>query len=152
MAENRFRITLDLQHNYAFTAEFGLPGVPPLTLDEPPPLGGGVGPNAARLIAAAVGNCLAASLLFCLRKSRIQVRQLRATVEGSLVRNERGRLRLGEIQVRLAPEVAPEDRDRMGRCLELFEDFCIVTESVRQGIPVTVEVGGGRPLSAPAAR
>lgn len=152
MEQDRFALTLDLQHDYAFTAEFGLPGVPPLTLDEPPPLGAGDGPNAARLIAAAVGNCLAASLLFCLRKSRIQLKQLHAAVEGTLVRNERGRLRIGEIQVRLAPEVAPEDRDRMGRCLELFEDFCIVTESVRQGIPVTVEVGADRSLNAPAAR
>jgi hypothetical protein len=28
----------------------------------------------------------------------------------------------------------------MRRCLELFQDFCIVTESVRQGIPVSVDV------------
>ena len=152
MEQDRFALTLDLQHDYAFTAAFGLPGVPDLALDEPALLGAGAGPNAARLIAAAVGNCLAASLLFCLRKSRIRVNQLHAAVEGTLVRNERGRLRIGEIQVRLAPDVAPEDRDRMGRCLELFEDFCIVTESVRQGIPVTVEVGGGRPLTAPATR
>jgi uncharacterized OsmC-like protein len=119
---------------------FGLDGVPDLTLDEPPPLGEGRGPNAARLIAAAVGNCLAASLTFCLRRSRIQVRQLRATVEGTFARNERGRLRIGEIRVKLAPDVAPEDRDRMSRCLDLYEDFCIVTESVRNGFPVTVEV------------
>jgi len=114
--------------------------VPDLTLDEPPPLGEGSGPNAARLIAAAVGNCLAASLAFCLKRSRIPLKQLRATVEGTLVRNERGRQRIGEIRVKLAPDVAPEDRDRMERCLELYEDFCIVTESVRNGIPISVEV------------
>ena len=114
--------------------------MPDLTLDEPPPLGEGSGPNAARLIAAAVGNCLAASLAFCLKRSRIPLKQLRATVEGTLVRNERGRQRIGEIRVKLAPDVAPEDRDRMERCLELYEDFCIVTESVRNGIPISVEV------------
>jgi hypothetical protein len=26
------------------------------------------------------------------------------------------------------------------RCLEQFEDFCIVTQSIRQGIPVSVSV------------
>jgi uncharacterized OsmC-like protein len=149
MEQDRFALTLTLQDGYAFTADFGMAGVPDLTLDEPPPLGAGVGPNAARLIAAAVGNCLGASLLFCLRKSRIHVKQLRVSVEGTIVRNERGRLRIGEIRVRLAPDVVPQDRDRMGRCLELFEDFCIVTESVRQGIPIAVEVAA-EPVGAGA--
>lgn len=138
MEENRFALTL--QDGYAFTVDFGQEGVPDLTLDEPPPLGAGRGPNAARLLAAGVGNCLAASLLFCLRKSRIDVKQLRTTVEGTLVRNERGRFRTGGIRVKLALDVAPEQRDRMGRCLELFEDFCVVTESVRRGVIVDVEV------------
>jgi organic hydroperoxide reductase OsmC/OhrA len=149
MERDQFALTLTLQDGYAFTADFGLPGVPPLTLDEPPPLGAGLGPNAARLLAAAVGNCLAASLLFCLRKARIHVKQLRASVTGDLVRTARGRLRVGGIRVRLAPDVAPEDRDRMARCLGLFEDFCIVTESVRQGIPVAVEVAA-EPVAAGA--
>lgn len=140
MAETQFALELTLQSGYAFTVDFGQEGVAELTVDEPPPLGGGVGPNAARLIAAAVGNCLGASLLFCLRRARIPVKQLRATVEGALVRNERGRFRIGAIRVKLAPDVAREDRDRMGRCLDVFEDYCVVTESVRQGIPVAVEV------------
>ncbi len=100
----------------------------------------GRGPNPARLLAAAVGNCLGASLLFCLRRSRIEIHGLRIAVDVSLERNERGRLRIGEIQVTMAPDMEPEQRERMGRCLELFEDFCIVTESVRHGIKVQVAV------------
>ena len=49
-------------------------------------------------------------------------------------------MRIGSLRVRLSPDVPPADRERMGRCLELFEDFCIVTESVRQGINVEVAV------------
>jgi uncharacterized OsmC-like protein len=138
--QDRFALTLTLQHDYAFTVDFGQDGVPDLEVDEPPPLGTGRGPNPARLLAAAVGNCLGASLLYCLRRSRIEIHGLRIEVEASLERNERGRLRVGEIHVTLAPDMEPEQRERMGRCLELFEDFCIVTESVRQGVKVSVEV------------
>lgn len=148
MAETQFALELTLESGYAFTVDFGQEGVPDLTVDEPPPLGAATGPNAARLIAAAVGNCLGASLLFCLRRSRIHVKRLRVTVEGTLVRNERGRFRIGEIRVKLAPDVPPEERDRMGRCLEVFEDYCVVTESVREGIPVAVEVVAAPVLSA----
>ncbi len=142
----RFALSLTLQDGYAFAADFAQEGVPPLLVDEPPPLGAGQGPNPARLLAVAVASCLSASLLFCLRKARIDVAAFRTTVEGTLARNESGRMRIGGIRVRLAPQVAPEQRDRMGRCLDLFEDFCIVTESVRQGIEVDVAVEG-----APAA-
>jgi organic hydroperoxide reductase OsmC/OhrA len=144
MDERSFTVALTLQDGYAFTVDFGEGGgggtAPGFVADEPPPLGAGRGPNAARLLAAAIGSCLGASLLFCLRKAHIEVAGLRTTVAGTLVRNERGRLRVGEIRVRLAPAVAPEARERIGRCLELFEDFCVVTESVRRGLPVAVEV------------
>jgi hypothetical protein len=53
-------------------------------------------------------------------------------------RNAAGRLRIGGVAVRIAVDVAPEDGPRMGRCLGLFEDFCVVTQSVRGGIPVDV--------------
>jgi organic hydroperoxide reductase OsmC/OhrA len=148
MAEIHVNLELTLQSGYAFTVDFGQEGVPDLTVDEPPPLGAGTGPNAARLIAVAIGNCLGASLLFCLRRSRIPVKELRAGVEGRLVRDARGRLRIGEIRVKLAPDVALEDRKRMDRCLALYEDYCLVTESVRHGIPVTVEVEPAPALTA----
>jgi organic hydroperoxide reductase OsmC/OhrA len=138
--EKPFTLALTLRDGYAFSVDFEQEGIPPLLLDESPPLGVGRGPDAARLLAAAIGNCLGASLLYCLRKARVEVRGMHTTVEGTLVRNQRGRVRIGAIRVKLAPDVAPEQRDRVSRCLGLFEDFCIVTESVRQGVRVDVEV------------
>ncbi|HXF95313.1 MAG TPA: OsmC family protein [Gemmatimonadales bacterium] len=142
MAGEHFGVTLTLQDGYRFAADFGLPGVPPLELDEPPPLGEGRGPNAAQVLAAAVGNCLAASLAYCLRRARLDVLGMDARVEGAMVRNERGRLRLGPLRVTLEARVPPDQHQRMGRCLELFEDFCVVTQSVRAGLDVTVTVAG----------
>jgi organic hydroperoxide reductase OsmC/OhrA len=139
-AAEQFTVAMTLRDGYSFTVDFADGEGPPLIVDELPPLGEARGPNPARLLAAAIGSCLSASLLFCLRKSRLDVSGLRTTVDGTLVRNDRGRLRIGAIRVRLAPELAPEQRERMGRCLQLFEDFCTVTESVRNGINVDVEV------------
>ena len=44
------------------------------------------------------------------------------------------------VRVRLEPVVPAAQHERMARCLEVFEDFCIVTASVRQAVDVRVEV------------
>lgn len=138
-----FEVHLDQEDRYRFRVDFGQQGVEPLIVDEPPPLGAGEGPNASRLLAGAVGHCLSASALFCLEKARIPVRGVHTTVSGRLERSDRGRLRVGGLTVHLHLDVDEADRQRMGRCLDLFEDFCVVTASVRQGIPVEVEVSSG---------
>ena len=95
-------------------------------------------------MAAAVANCLAASLLFCLRKSRVEGVKIRATVAGALERNASRRIRIGGFDVKIHVDgLAAENDARFERCLGLFEDFCVVTESVRQGVPVAVEVVRG---------
>jgi organic hydroperoxide reductase OsmC/OhrA len=134
------RVELTLSEGYRFEVDFGSPAVPGFEVDEYPPLGQAGGPNPTRMLSAAIGHCLSASLLFCLRKARIEVTDLRAVAEVYLTRNEKGRLRIGDLRVTLAPSVSPKDRDRLTRCLDLFEDFCVVTESVRQGIAVSVTV------------
>lgn len=140
MSGEPFEVTLTLDHDFEFDVDFGQTGVPDLRMDEPEPLGGGAGPNAARLLAAAVGNCLSSSALFCMRKARVPVTGMRTTVRTTLVRSEAGRLRIGGIEVELHPEVPDEEQARIVRCLDLFEDFCLVTESVRAGIDVGVDV------------
>ena len=49
-------------------------------------------------------------------------------------------LRISSLDVQLVPRLDEPDRARLGRCLEVFESFCTVTESVRQGIAVNVLV------------
>jgi organic hydroperoxide reductase OsmC/OhrA len=76
---------------------------------------------------------------------------MRTIVSGTLVRDDRGRLRIGGVAVRLHPRVAAEDRERLGRCLELFEEFCVVTQSVRRDIDVQVTVEPVDPEAHPTA-
>ena len=114
---------------------------PDLFLDEPPSLGGsGKGPNAARMIVAGVANCLSASLVFCLGKSRANIEGMKVRCHGTLERNERGRLRLKRIRIEPLVKMQADEMAKLERCLGIFEDFCIVTESVRTGIPVDLQV------------
>ncbi len=135
-------VSLTLKENYEFLATFEkFPDIAPIPLDEPPPLGSGHGPNASAMLGAAVGHCLAASLLFCLRRSRTDVSGTDVKVTVRLARSDKGRLRIAGIDVAIEPELAAgQDPARFERCQELFEDFCVVTQSVRNGIPVDVKV------------
>ena len=143
-----FRADVVQRDHFRFDVTFEDESWAPIVVDEPEPLGAGTGPNAARLLAGAVGNCLAASLLLCMEKARVNITDLRARVEGTMERNENGRLRISGMNVTLAPTVEGQPTNRYDRCLGLFEDFCIVTQSVREGIDVDVRV---EPTFVPAS-
>jgi len=138
--EKNFTIELERLQDYSFRVDFGLEGVEELLMDEPEPLGKGVGPNASRLLAAAMGNCLSSSLLFCLQRARAPIKGMKTEVNGKMTRNEKGRWRITEISVELNPDVDKEYISQMEKCTKLFEDFCIVSKSVQQGIPLQVKV------------
>jgi len=132
--------TIDLVENYRFRVGFDNEAKTELIMDEPRPVGEGAGPNASRVLAAAVGNCLTASLLFCLRKARIDIADIRSTAKVTVARNEEGYWRIQKLDIVLEPDVKSHDEPRTKRCLEIFENYCVVTSSVRKGIQVNVEV------------
>jgi len=135
-----FEITLAREDRYRFEVAFGDANGTTLVVDEPPPLGEGAGPSPTRVLAAAIGNCLSASLLFCLQRAHVDVRDVRTRVTGTIVRNDKGRLRLGPLQVVIEPETGDVPPAKIAKCLEIFEDFCTVTASARAGLVVDVQV------------
>ena len=139
--KTEFDVILEQVKDYKFTVAFDDESLQSLTMDEPTPIGTAEGPSSSRLLAAAIGHCMSASLLFCLNKSRISMKHVSTRVHATLAKNDAGRWRVQAIKVNVAADPLNEtDRERMRRCLEIFEDFCIVTQSVRKGIDVQVTV------------
>ena len=130
-------VELRQESGYRFANRFG-PGMPVLYADEPPPLGAGSGPSPMQLLAAAVANCLAASLLFALKKYKQSPEPIAAVASATEGRNEHKRLRVVGLQARLTLGVPASSLQNLDRALAQFEDFCTVTASVRHGIPVHV--------------
>ncbi len=138
MSENQsFSVSMELLENYLFQIDFGEFGN--LMSDEPEPLGDGEGPNPARLLAASVANCLAASLMFAIRKYKEDPGKVKADVTGTLARVD-GRYRIESLKVQVHLGNQAEAIPHLERAMAQFEDFCIVTQSVRSGIKVDVEV------------
>ena len=134
------RITLEQEEDYSFRIRFDDTTIADLMTDEPAPLGKGEGPNPTRLLVSAVANCLSASLLFALRKFRNTPGRLVTHATAELVRNEQGRLRVGHIHADIQLAEAGTAHASLERILAQFENFCVVTESVRHGIEVSVSI------------
>lgn len=130
-------VKLTLEDNYLFKVDFGEFG--DIYTDEPEPLGQGEGPNPVRLLVAAVANCLSASLMFALRKQKNDPGEVTANVTGVLAR-ENHRWRVDHVDVAIQLGNQADSLPSLDKALKQFEDFCVVTQSVRSGIKVNVTV------------
>jgi uncharacterized OsmC-like protein len=152
MSLEPIHLTLEQEDGFAFRISFDDTGLASLLADESPPLGEDRGPNPQRLLLAAVANCLSASLLFALRKFHNEAGRITAKIEAVPERNAEGRWRIPRARVELRLDGPAGDYRQLPRILGQFEDFCVVTQSVRHGIDVDVRVvdGDGKVLSGGA--
>jgi uncharacterized OsmC-like protein len=139
MSETLQTVRLTQVLDYQFDVDFGTPGSA-LRADEPAPLGQGLGPSPVQLLAAAVGNCLSASLLFALRKFKQLPEPLTCTVQADVGRNAEGRMRVLGLTATLTLGVPASHIEHLDRVLGGFESYCTVTQSVSPAIPVAVQV------------
>ncbi len=138
MDDNQLTVTLEQIGGFEFLVKFD-EGTE-LLMDEPKPLGEGKGPSASKVLSAAIGNCLSASLLFCLQKARVDTRRIKTTVITTVKRNENKRVRVGPVHVQINIDLDKGPRPKINQCIKLFQDFCVVTASIRRGVDVSVEV------------
>ena len=135
-------VRLQQQHDYQFLIHFG-ESLPPLLSDEPPPIGQGQGPTPLQLLAAAVANCLTASLHFAFDKFKQHPGAIRAQAKVTVARNAQRRARIKNIEVQIYLTANAADMQLLQKILDQFEDFCTVTQSVREGIDIDVKVFDG---------
>ncbi|MHA1455071.1 MAG: OsmC family protein [Promethearchaeota archaeon] len=100
-----------------------------------------IGPNPSRLLGLALLGCLSASFIFCLKKKDLTLEDLKADAEIHIGRNEKGFLRVLKIDVNIKTTINdPDTRKRAEQCKKMFEQYCTVTQAVREGIEVNVNV------------
>ena len=138
----QFKISVDQIDGYEFHVKFDKELHQPISMDEAAPLGKDSAPDAARMLAAAVGNCLSASLLFASKKQGLILTGVQTEVTVDIVKNVNRRLRIGKISVVIDPGLKPVDLEKARAAAAVFEDFCTVTASIRQGIPVEATIKG----------
>ena len=141
-AERRFVVSLSRDGGYRFSSqasEDGRSHGEPFASDEPDPIGEASGPSTPALLAAAIGHCLSASLLEALRHAHLEVTDCETVATAVVKPNAEGLPRIDHVDVVIRPRIA-ENSPRIERCVEVFERYCTVTSSVKEGIDVRVGV------------
>lgn len=140
--KNKLKVGLNLEKEMIFKCDLGEIAVEDCYIDESnkkePEMWG---PNPSRMLGVAILGCLSASFIFCLKKKDFTIEDLEAKGEVTIGRNEKGFWRVQKIDVDIKPRIdTPEMRKRADRCRKMFEDYCIVTQAVREGIEVNVNL------------
>ena len=128
--------------DYKFIVDFNEDSIKDLLMDESEdiPGGEGKGPTASMLLAAAIGNCLSASLYFCLTKKKNTVNELKTKVIVFRERNKEGFWRISEAKVIITPDIENAEDSSVQRCIEIFRKYCVVSSSIEEGIKIDVTV------------
>ena len=112
-----------------------------LNVDEPTSFHGtNLGPSAVEYLLIGIGGCLGTTFIYCLQKRNIELESFEVEVDGKLTHTgPKMRLRLVNVVVIL--KYRPKEETsivEIEECVKEFKDFCIVTNSIANGIPIEV--------------
>ncbi len=136
------RVEVEWMNGIAFTAkarQFTL------QLDEPETFHGtDTGPSAAEYLAVGIGGCLGTSFAHCAKKVDLPIKAIKVIVDVDMHHSGddgTGPLRITGMTTELAVTLKDDsDIDVFDLCVESFKKYCVVTQSVINGIPVDIKV------------
>ena len=142
MEERTIKVKVNLERDMIFKCDLGEITLGDCLIDETNKNESEMlGPNAAYLLAMAVLGCLSSSYIFCFRKRDFTVKDLEAEAIVTIFRNEKGFVRVKKIDVNINPTIdSPDMRKRAVQCRKMFERYCTITATIREGIDVNVNV------------
>ena len=114
---------------------------PPLGLDMPLDFGGKSRfPCPDELFFSAVGGCVLTTFLHFKERLELSLKGLRVSVKGNVGSIGPEGYRITAIDVLITMEVDDEERLKAEKCAELAKEYCHLTRSLEQGIPIKVSV------------
>ncbi len=120
---------------------------PEFIMDEPKAFhGNDMGPSAGEFLLVSIAGCQGVSFMFCLQKFNIEIEEMVVHVESKMKHvwheeYEREILNIIHINVVIDIKLAnPEDEEDLLECFEVYQKYCVVTTSIRRGIPVDVKL------------
>jgi len=140
--EARVKVGIELTENMIYKCDLGQINMADLFIDETrKKRTDRIGPSPTKLLALSVLGCLASCFEFCLQKKGFTLSDLDGRAEVTFARNEKNLWRIKKIDVELLPKIDnPEMRKRVAQCKRLFKHYCIITESLRKGIEIDVNL------------
>ena len=137
--EYKSEVGISLEEELIFKCDLGQIKMQNLYIDERKIKTERIGPSPVKLLALSVLSCLAASFEFCLEKKNLTLSDLEGKAEITIARNKKKFWRVKRIDIEILPKIDnPEIRKRVDQCKQLFEQYCIISESLRKGIEINV--------------
>lgn len=142
LREPKVKVGLKLEEEMTYRCDLGKIRMEDLFIDETHnKYSEKIGPNPTSLLALSVLSCLAASFTFCLKKRGFTLEDLTGKAEVVIRRNENGFWRVKAIDISITPKIDdPNVLKRADKCMKFFEQYCIISESLRDGMEVNVKI------------
>jgi len=142
LRESRVKIGIKLEEEMTYRCDLGKIRMEDFFIDETHKnYSDKIGPNPTSLLALSVLSCLAASFTFCLKKKGFTLKDLNGKAEVVIRRNEKGFWRIKSIYINITPKIDdPNMLKRADKCMKFFEQYCIISESLRDGMEVNVKI------------
>ncbi|MFX1447417.1 MAG: OsmC family protein [Promethearchaeota archaeon] len=133
------KVVLDYNKNLHFKATAR--NFKNFNVDEPISFHGtDLGPSAIEYLLIGIGGCLGTTFIYCLQKNNIELEKLEVVVDGKLSHTgPKMFLRLVNVDVDLKFTAMEASSDvEINRCINEFTEYCIVTNSIANGLPIHI--------------